>query len=212
MNGKKDGLWKEYYVDGNLLSEGNYVNGKKSFSEFGDLLFTYNSITGPIALTMSSKINKLDIVDTNIYIDLKPALTIEQLDSKIKREIVEYSKKDYKTYLSTLLPKSLIDFFYNRLPLNKKLADMSKEDRANLINLLKRFDLRIKSLDNVGVSIVTSGGVDVKEINAKTCMSKLVDNLYFVGEVLDIDALTGGYNLQIAWSTGYLAGNNVKGF
>lgn len=190
----------------------NYTCGKKNFSEFGDLLFTYNSITGPIALTMSSKINKLDIADTNIYIDLKPALSEDQLDAKIKREIIEYSKKDYKTYLSTLLPKSFIDFFYARMPLSKKMADLSKEDRMNMINLLKRFDLKIKSLDNVAVSIVTSGGVDIKEINAKTCMSKLVDNLYFVGEVLDIDALTGGYNLQIAWSTAYLAGNSVRGF
>lgn len=189
----------------------NYTNGKKNFSEFGDLLFTYNSITGPIALTMSSKINKLDIANTSIYIDLKPALTIEQLDAKLKREIIDYSKKDFKNYLDTLLPKSIIEYFYNRLNIgNKKMADLTKADRAKIINLLKRFDLKIKSLDNVGVAIVTSGGVDIKEIDAKNCMSKLVPNLYFVGEVLDIDALTGGFNLQIAWSTGYLAGNNIK--
>lgn len=188
----------------------SYTNGKKNFSEFGDLLFTFNSITGPIALTMSSKINKLNIANTPIYIDLKPALTIEQLDNKLKREIIEYSKKDLKNYLATLLPKSFIDFFFARLNVgNKKMADLNKEDRVKLINLLKRFDLKIKSLDNVGVAIVTSGGVDIKEIDAKTCMSKIVPNLYFVGEVLDIDALTGGYNLQIAWSTGYLAGNNI---
>ncbi len=188
----------------------NYANGKRNFSEFGDLLFTYNSITGPIALTMSSKINKLNIANTTISIDLKPALSVEQLDNKLQREIIEYSKKDLKNYLSTMLPKSFIEFFYFRLGIkDKKMAEMSKSDRTKLINLLKKFDLRIKSLDNVGVAIVTSGGVDVREINAKTCMSKLVPNLYFVGEVLDIDALTGGFNLQIAWSTGYIAGNSI---
>jgi len=188
----------------------NYKNGKKEFSEFGDLLFTYNSLTGPTALTMSSKINKLNIKGTKICIDLKPALSIEKLEEKFKREFVEYAKKDYKNYLSTLLPASLIDFFINKSKItNKKMSEFSKTDRATLINMLKNFELTINSLENINVSIVTSGGVDVKEINSKTCESKLVENLYFVGEVLDVDALTGGFNLQIAWSTGFIAGNNI---
>jgi len=189
----------------------NYKNGKKEFSEFGDLLFTYNSLTGPTALTLSSKINKIDIKNTTISIDLKPALSEEKLEEKFKREFVEFAKKDYKNYLSTLLPTSLVDYFIKKSGIkNKKMSEFTKQDRQTLINTLKKFDFSIKSLDNINVSIVTSGGVDVKEINAKTCESKLVKNLYFVGEVLDVDALTGGFNLQIAWSTGYVAGNSIK--
>ncbi|MBE5741293.1 MAG: NAD(P)/FAD-dependent oxidoreductase [Clostridiales bacterium] len=189
-----------------------FIDDKKTFSEQGDMLFTFNSLTGPIALTLSSKINKLNLQNKKLYLDLKPALTEEKLDNKLQREFVEYAKKDYKNYLSTLLPASFIDFFMDKTKIkNKKISEMTKNDRQIIINTLKKFDFSIKSLDNINVSIVTSGGVDVKEINAKTCESKLVPNLYFVGEVLDVDALTGGYNLQIAWSTGYLAGNSLKG-
>ena len=189
----------------------NYKNGKKEFSEFGDLLFTFNSLTGPIALTLSSKINKLDIKNSKLYIDLKPALSEEKLDEKFVREFVEFAKKDFRNYLNSLLPSSFIEFFMQKTKIkNKKMSEFTKNDRQTLINTLKKFDLTINSLDNINVSIVTSGGVDVKDINNKTCMSKLVENLYFIGEVLDIDALTGGFNLQIAWSTGYIAGNSVK--
>lgn len=190
----------------------NYKNGKKEFSEFGDLLFTYNSLTGPTALTLSSKINKLDIKNSKIAIDFKPALDYDKLTAKFQREFVEFAKKDLRNYLFTLLPTSFIDYFIKKTKLqNKKLSEITKTERDTLINCLKKFDFSIKSLDNINVSIVTSGGVDVKEINSRTCESKLVDNLYFVGEVLDVDALTGGFNLQIAWSTGFLAGNNIKG-
>ncbi len=189
----------------------SYKNGKKVYEEFGDLLFTFNSLTGPIALTLSSKINKLNISNTKLFLDLKPALSVEKLDAKFQREFVEYAKKDYRNYLSRLLPASFIDYFIKKTGIkNKKMSEFTKADRVNLINTLKKFDFSINSLDNINVSIVTSGGVDVKEINAKTCESKITSNLYFVGEVLDVDALTGGFNLQIAWSTGYVAGNNVK--
>ena len=188
----------------------SYKNGKKEFNEFGDLLFTFNSLTGPTALTMSSKINKLDIKNTKIYIDLKPALSEEKLDEKFVREFVEFAKKDYRNYLNSLLPASFIEFFMKKTKIkNKKMSEFTKADRTTLIKTLKHFEFTINSLDNINVSIVTSGGVDVKQINAKTCESKLVENLYFVGEVLDVDALTGGFNLQIAWSTGFVAGNNV---
>ena len=188
-----------------------YSQGKKTFEEFGDLLFTYNSLTGPIALTLSSKINKLDIKHTKLHLDLKPALSYEKLDEKFVREFVEFAKKDYRNYLNSLLPASFIEFFMKRTKIkNKKMSEFTKQDRQTLINTLKKFDFSINSLDNINVSIVTSGGVDVKDINAKTCESKLIENLYFVGEVLDVDALTGGFNLQIAWSTGYVAGNNIN--
>ena len=185
--------------------------GKKNLEEFGDLLFTFNSLTGPIALTMSSKINKLEIKNAKLYIDLKPALSTEKLEEKFKREFVEFAKKDYKNYLATLLPSSFIEFFMVKSGIkNKKISEFTKADRQNLINALKNLEFTIKELENINVSIVTSGGVDTREINAKTCESKLVENLYFVGEVLDVDALTGGFNLQVAWSTGYVAGNSIK--
>lgn len=182
----------------------------KFFESFGDLLFTFNSLTGPTALTLSSYINKLNLANAVAEIDLKPALTEQQLEEKFKREFVEFAKKDFKTYLHTLLPSSFIDYFMAKIKIpNKKMSDFTKTDRQKLIHTLKKFDFLVKSLDNINVSIVTSGGVDVKEINSKTCESKKVKNLYFIGEVLDVDALTGGYNLQIAWSTGYIAGNAI---
>ncbi len=188
------------------------VGNKTIKSEIGEMLFTYNSLTGPLALTMSSKINRLNLENLSAIIDFKPALTDEELKEKFTREFAEYAKKDLRTYLLTLLPRSIVDYFICHVKIqNKKIADINKEDKLKLINGLKRFDLKIKSLDNINVGIVTAGGVDVKEINSKTCESKLIKNLYFVGEVLDLDALTGGFNLQIAWSTGYLAGKNVLG-
>ena len=189
----------------------SYKNGKKEFKEFGDLLFTFNSLTGPIALTLSSQINKLNLVGTKLYVDLKPALTEEKLDEKFQREFVENAKKDFRNYLNSLLPASFIEFFMRKTKIkNKKMSEFTKQDRQTLINLLKKFDFSINSLDNINVSIVTCGGVDVKDVNSKTCESKLVENLYFIGEVLDVDALTGGFNLQIAWSTGYVAGSSVR--
>ncbi len=186
------------------------VNGKK-FKEFGEMMFTFNSITGPIALTLSSKINEYQINKTKLILDLKPALTITQLDQKLKRESLEYAKTDLKNYLYTVLPHSFVDYFMHHTKLtNKKMADLSKIERNTIISNLKQFDFLIKSLDNINVSIVTAGGVDVKQINSKTCESKLVPNLYIVGELLDVDALTGGFNLQIAWSTGFVAGNSVR--
>lgn len=186
------------------------LNGKK-FKEFGEMMFTFNSITGPIALTLSSKINEYQINKTKLILDLKPALTITQLDQKLKRESLEYAKTDLKNYLYTVLPHSFVDYFMHHTKLtNKKMADLSKIERNTIISNLKQFDFLIKSLDNINVSIVTAGGVDVKQINSKTCESKLVPNLYIVGELLDVDALTGGFNLQIAWSTGFVAGNSVR--
>ncbi len=186
--------------------------GKTEYSEFGEMMFTYNSLTGPIALTISSKINKLDIKNQTISIDFKPALDVNELDNKFVREFKENSKKELKTYLYSVLPRRFVDYIFEKhYIINKKIADITRTDRSNLVNLIKKFDFSIKSLDNIEVGIITSGGVDTREINSKTCESKLVSGLYFVGEVLDVDALTGGYNLQIAWSTGFLVGNSLKG-
>ena len=184
---------------------------KTNFSEFGEMMFTYDSLTGPIALTISSKINKFDIKNLPISIDFKPALSIEELTNKFIREFKENAKRELKTYLYSVLPRLFVEYLFDKnYVINKKISEINREERTKLINLIKKFDFSIKSLDNIETGIVTSGGVDTHEINSKTCESKLVSGLYFVGEVLDVDALTGGYNLQIAWSTGFLAGNSIK--
>lgn len=189
----------------------NIEIGKKTFSEFGEMMFTYNSLTGPIAISLSSKINRLKMNGARAHIDLKPALSVDKLNEKFIREFVTYSKKDLTTYLQTLMPIRLVGYFVKKYKLqNKKLADISKQERNIIINGLKKFDFNIKCLDNINVGVITAGGVDIKDINSKNCESKLVKNLYFCGELLDVDALTGGYNLQIAWSTGYLAGNAIN--
>lgn len=186
--------------------------GKKEFKEMGEMMVTYNSLTGPIALTLSSKINKFDLRNCKLYLDFKPALSREQLESKFKREFIEFAKRDVKNYLYTLLPTSIVEYFMNKVGLvNKKVADFSRLDREKLIEGLKRFDFSNISLDNINTSIVTSGGIDTKELNSKTCESKLVNNLYFTGEIIDVDALTCGYNLQIAWSTAFAVANALKG-
>lgn len=179
--------------------------------EFGEMLFTSNGVSGPIILTLSSKINREDLTDTKLLIDFKPKLTVEMLNDKFLREFEEYSKKNLSTYLKTLLPSSIIPYFMKKFGFNdKKVSEMTKNDRNILINGLKKFDLSLKLLDNIEKAIVTSGGVDIKEVSPKTFESKLVPNLYFSGEVLDIDALTGGFNLQIAFSSGFVVGDSVK--
>lgn len=185
------------------------LNGKR-YNEFGDLLFTHNGISGPTVLTLSSKINRCDITNNTLSIDLKPALTLEQLNEKILREQPSFKNKFLDKYLCTLMPKSLVKYFMSntRLP-NIKMAELSKNLRLDVINGLKRFDLMLKNIDNIDNAIITAGGVDTKDINPKTMESKLQSGLYFAGEVLDVDALTGGYNLQIAWSTGFVAGKNA---
>lgn len=187
------------------------ADGKK-IAEQGEMMFTFNSLTGPIALSLSSNINKLNLENAKLYLDLKPALSEEKLHQKFEREWKENAKKDLKNYLFSVLPTSFVPFFLKKTRIeNKKLAEMTKKEREIMVNTIKKFDFSIKSLDNVNVGIVTSGGVDVAQVNSKNCMSKLENNLFIVGELLDVDALTGGYNLQIAWSTAYLVGNALKG-
>ena len=186
-------------------------NGKTLHKEFGEMLFTDNGVSGPIILTLSSKINREDLADTKLLIDFKPKLSEQTLETKFMREFTEYAKKNLSTYLKTLLQSSLVPYFIDKYKLmDKKISEITKTDRNILINGLKKFDLSIKILDNIEKAIITSGGVDLKEVAPKTFESKLVPNLYFAGEVLDIDALTGGFNLQIAFSSGYVVGNSVR--
>jgi len=159
-------------------------------------------------LTISSKINRIDLTDANLLIDFKPALNSEFLDKKLINEFNDSPMKSLSNYLKTLLPNSFIDKFIKKAGLeDKKLSQINKEERKIILTLLKRFDFSVKMLDNIDNAIITSGGVCLDEVNPKTMESKLVSGLYFAGEVLDIDALTGGYNLQVAFSTGYVAGN-----
>lgn len=184
--------------------------GKPIKEFFGEMLFTNNGISGPIALSMSSYINRIENV--NLFIDFKPALTIDQLVARIKRDIEEKRESQVSTLISGLLPKSLVKIFLQKINLSFDLKNKSLvETQINSIaTTLKAFALNYKSLDKLDFGIITSGGISVKEINPKTMESKIVPNLYFAGEVLDVDALTGGYNLQIAFSTAYMVGNSIK--
>ena len=183
-----------------------YVNGK-TIEDFGELLFTHSGLSGPIVLSLSSKINTFDIKDCRIAIDLKPALTTEQLENRLLRDFDNYKNKDLKNYLPELMPRSLVDVFIKQLPFdNKKVNEITKENRQEIIAKLKSLEFIVDRLEDITVGIVTAGGVDVNQINSKNMESKLIKNLYFVGEVLDVDALTGGFNIQIAMSTGYSVG------
>ena len=172
-------------------------------SEVGEMLFTSNGISGPIALTTSSYINRVDFSNLKLYIDFKPALSYDALSFRIDRDIAEMKAKQVSSLLEGLLPKSMVALFLNRMGIKAEIKanQLDREKRKTLINLLKNYELLPISLENFNQAVVTAGGVNLKEINPKYMKSKLVSNLYFIGEVLDIDALTGGYNLQLAFST-----------
>lgn len=172
-------------------------------SPIGEMLFTGNGISGPIVLTTSSNINRNLPENITICIDFKPGLDDFALFNRIERDIVTLKSKQFSSLLEGLLPKSLVDIFVKRLGINKekKVSQLSKEERESLVQLLKNFPLKLKKLDDIEHAVVTSGGVCVKEIKPKNMESKIVSKLYFIGEVLDIDALTGGFNLQLAFST-----------
>ena len=182
--------------------------GKTLVNEFGELLFTHAGVSGPIVLTASSKINALDIKKLDFYIDLKPALDEKTLDQRVQRDFVKFSKKQLKNSLCDLLPSSLIERFLNAtgVDLDKRVDDITKSERAKIVFTLKNFPLKVVSLADINEAIITSGGVSTKEIDPKTMESKLIKGLFFAGEVIDVDALTGGFNLQIAFSTGAKAG------
>ena len=170
-------------------------------SDIGEMLFTSVGVSGPLVFTMSSFINRA-AVDT-ISINFKPGLTREQLISKIDREVTAMGAKQVRALLRSMLPERLVDVFLSRLMLSDttKCSQLSRETRGDLVNLLSAFPLKFVSVEPIETSVVTSGGVDTTEISPKDCQSKLVRGLFFIGEVLDIDALTGGFNLQIAFST-----------
>lgn len=188
-----------------------FYGGKKHCSYFGELLFCHFGISGPIVLTISSLINRLDLKSVKLVLDLKPALTAEQLNDRLLREFSAAQNKSVKSVMRSLLPLSLIGEVLKRACVDgdKKVNSVSKSERNAIVVSLKGFEMFPCGLRSFNEAIVTSGGVDVKEINPKTMESKIVKGLYFCGEVLDLDAFTGGFNLQIAFSTGYAAGSSI---
>lgn len=186
-------------------------NNKVISNLFGEMLFTNKGISGPIVLSTSSIINTFPLEKIKLYIDLKPALDENKLDERILRDFSKYSNKQFKNALNDLLPKSLIPEVIRRSNIfeDKKVNIISKAERQELIKVLKRFELTPVSLDDFLRAIVTAGGVSTKEIDPSTMESKLIKRLFFAGEVIDVDAFTGGYNIQIAISSGYLAGVNA---
>lgn len=183
-------------------------NGACLYSDFGEMLFTHFGVSGPMILSASSHLHGISVAALTLSIDLKPALDDKTLDHRLLSDFSEKSNRDFQNAMSGLLPQKLIQPFVIRsgIPPHKKVNVITKEERAAVRSLLKDFRIRLSALRPIDEAIVTSGGVSIKEISPKTMESKLVRGLYFAGEILDVDAYTGGYNLQIAFSTGHLAG------
>lgn len=188
-------------------------DGKILHSDFGEMLFTHFGVSGPLVLSASSyfaaELQK-GAPMPELQIDLKPALTREQLDARILRDFEAAGKKQYKNSLEHLLPQRLIEaaVALSGIPADKKVNEISKEERKRLVSLFKGLTLHVRRLRDYDEAVITKGGVCVREIQPATMESKLIKGIYFAGEVLDLDAMTGGYNLQIAWSTGYAAGSS----
>lgn len=189
-----------------------YQNDKKQDERFGEALFTDRGISGPIILDMSKKIGELLAKDkVKILIDYKPALSFPELDLRVQKDFTVNQNRMFKNSLDELLPQKLIPVIIelSKIDPQKKINLVTKEERKKLVHLLKEMELNVDKLLGFEKAVITAGGVSLREIDPKTMRSKLVENLYFAGEVLDLDAPTGGYNLQEAWSTGHLAGKSA---
>ena len=187
------------------------TNGKTIYSELGEMIFTHYGISGPIVLSCSCLINRLNLNEVELILDLKPALDEKTLDLRLIRELENFKLKSIINVMPTLLPKNMANTILKIAGIkpNKICAEITKEERNRLNFTLKNLKMQIKSLRPIDEAIVTAGGVNVKEINPKTMESKLIKGLFFAGEVLDVDAFTGGFNVQIAFSTGKVAGENA---
>lgn len=209
---------KEWYA-GELMGlslrnvEIRITDGKKKlYQEFGEMLFTHYGVTGPVILSGSSIVGKkLKDHELTLHIDLKPALTEEQLDKRILREFEANRNRQFKNSTDSLFPAKLrpVMVELSGIPEEKKVNEITKEERIRFARLIKDFRMTLTGLRGYNEAIITKGGISVKDVDPGTMESKRIRGLYFAGEVLDLDALTGGYNLQIAWSTGYLAGANA---
>ena len=192
-------------------------NSKVIYDDFGEMLFTHFGVSGPTILSGSAHLLRYKEVDEKLNrgsivlkIDLKPALSEEELDKRVLRDFEEIKNKEFKNSLDKLLPKKMIDVVIDLSGINrnKKVNEITKEERTRLVGLLKNLEVILRGFRPVEEAIITAGGVSIKEINPKTMESKIINNLYFAGEIIDVDAYTGGFNLQIAYSTGYTAGIN----
>ncbi len=186
--------------------------GKRKESYFGEMLFTHFGISGPLVLTLTAEYGRqLMKEEAGLELDLKPALSEKQLDLRLQRDFEKYINKDFRNALSDLLPAKLIPLIIDKSGIEpeRKVHDITREERLALGELIKHLPMTAAGLRGFSEAIITKGGVRVKDIDASTMESKLVKGLYFAGEVIDVDAVTGGYNLQIAWSTGYLAGSSI---
>ena len=193
----------------------NKENNKVIYDDFGEMLFTHFGVSGPTILSSTAHLVRYKNIDELLKnkkivlnIDFKPALSEEKLDERILRDFDEFKNKQFKNSLDKLLPQKLIPVIIEKSGINpeKKVNEINKKERHRLVNLLKNFEVVIKGFRPIDEAIITSGGINIKEINPKTMESKLVEGLYFAGEIIDVDAYTGGFNLQIAYSTGYTAG------
>ena len=186
-------------------------NNKKIYEDFGEMLFTHFGLSGPTILSASAHLLRYKNFGKNnikLFIDLKPALDEESLDLRIRRDFEEFKNKEFKNSLEKLLPQKMIPVIIelSKIKPEKKVNEITREERLTLVQLIKKFEVTITGFRPVEEAIVTAGGISIKEINPKTMESKIVSGLYFAGEVIDVDAYTGGFNLQIAYSTGFTAG------
>ena len=188
-------------------------NGAKTvFSQQGEMLFTHFGVSGPLVLSASSLINRLSLPNLSVEIDLKPALDEQTLDKRLLRDFEKYKNKQISNALIELLPSKMIDVLLNlcKIDAKKCVNVLTKEERSKIVTTLKAVPCKVHSLRGFNEAIITSGGIDLAEINPKTMESKKISGLKFCGEVLDVDAFTGGFNMQIAFSTGYVAGNTIN--
>ena len=195
----------------------NKENKKTIYEDFGEMVFTHLGVSGPTILSSSAHLLRLKNIENLLkedkiilQIDLKPALDIEMLDHRILKDFTQVKNKQFKNSLDELLPKKMIEpvIKLSNIPGEKRVNEITKKERQDLVYLLKNFQITIKEFGNIEEAIITAGGIDIKEVNSSTMESKLIKGLYFAGEILDVDAYTGGFNLQIAYSTGYTAGKN----
>ena len=190
---------------------------KVLYEDFGEMIFTHFGLSGPTILSSSAHLIRVKNIDEKLkngeiklFLDLKPALSFEKLDLRIRRDFEKEINKQFKNSLDNLLPKKMIDIVINLSKINpdKKVNEITKEERSILVKLLKEFKVTLNGFRPIDEAIITAGGINIKEINPKTMESKLINGLFFAGEIIDVDAYTGGFNLQIAYSTGYTAGLN----
>ena len=188
-----------------------FEDGKLIYKELGEMLFTHFGVSGPLVLSASAKMRHMDSAKYHLLIDFKPGLDEKKLDTRILRDFEKYANREYKNALGDLVGKSMIPVLVSLsgIPEDKPVREITREERHRLVSLLKAFPVAVSGFRPIDEAIVTAGGVSTKEVNPRTMESKLVQGLYFAGEVLDLDAYTGGFNLQIAWSTGYVAGKSV---